>query len=1034
MIDRARIRLEVSLTALALASMLGTAAAAQSVGGTQTAPVANPGLGAQPAIGAVPGDAADAPNNSQEIIVTGSRISIGGYTAPTPVTAISEADLQRDANLNIADSINALPSVGISATPSNGISAGNVTQGDAALSTINLRNLGIARTLILFDGQRVVSSNILSGGVDLTTIPSQLVKRVDVVTGGASAAYGSDAVSGVVNLILDRKFTGLKADVAYGNSTTVSYPQTKVAVTAGHDFASGRGHVIVSGEYSRSPKAVFIRDADWYDNTQIVQNPAATATNGLPFYIHVPNAGTAQFTQGGLIRGNTAGGAGSSLTANSLAGMQFVGNGSIVPFNFGTVNKANPNICYAGCSGNAQNYVPSLVMLGVPYHTTTLFGYASYDLTSNVTASLQLNYGRFSGRTTGQPRTSTLTIAADNAFLPASVAAQFGTLSNGYNAATGRGGTAAVPTQSITLGTVNTNNIDDTSPLNLKDVCNTVGEPCLSLTRRLIRGVATLEGKLGDTWSWTVYGQHSEVRERQIAAQDNYGPYYNFAVDAVKVTAENRGASNLPIGSIQCRALLVGNPSAAGCVPLNIFGNGVASQDAITYVNPGQNPNSGILNRELVLLKQDVVSASMQGELPWGLPAGKIAVAFGGEYRREKASQGDIDPVNATNPWPAGNFKAYSGRYDVKEGFLEVNAPILENTIVKRLDFNAAGRITDYSTSGLVKTWKLGLTTQIDDNIRLRGTRSLDIRAPLISDLFSPGNIGIGTAQYPTGGDSYQVKTSAGGNPALKPEKAVTKSVGVVFTPQFIKRLWMSLDWYSINIHGGIYSTGFQTIINRCLLGETVYCQFLVFSPTEFGGTKPSLINQIPANAASLKTSGLDFQANYRMRVFDGSLSWALLGNYTHELTQTAIGVTYDSAGALGGPLAYASSGVPKLRGTLSATYAKGPWSGTIQGRFIGAANLTNGVENLPANIVRASLSPTGVLTQGVGNGDLIDDNRVNAVGYLDLRLSYQLNKKLQLYGAIDNVTNVHRPQDGSSAVYDVLGSQWRVGVRMALQ
>lgn len=1031
MIDRARIRLGVSLAVLAFASTVSAAAGAQTVENNQTAPVADPQSGTDDPS---PDAQDDAGSSQQELVVTGSRISIGGYTAPTPLTVISEADLQRDGNLSIADSINSLPSVGISATPSNGISAGNFTQGDAGLSTLNLRNLGIARTLILFDGQRVVSSNILNGGVDLGTIPSHLVKRVEVVTGGASAAYGSDAVAGVVNLILDREFTGLKGDVTYGNSTTVDYPQTKVALTAGHSFASGRGHIIVSGEYSRSPKATYIRDADWYDNTQIVQNPAATSTNGAPYYIHVPNAGTAQFTQGGLIRGNTVGGVGSTLTANSLAGIQFVGNGVPVPFNFGTVNKANPNICYAGCSANAQTYVPSLVMLGVPYSTTTLFGYASYEITPNITASVQVNYGYFSGRVTGQPRTSTLTIAADNAYLPASIATQFGTLSNGYNAATRQGGTATAPTQSITLGTVNTNNIDDTARLNLDTICNSVAEPCLSVTRELIRGVATLEGKIGSSWSWNVYAQHSEVRERQIAAQDNYGPYYNFAVDAVMVTAQNRGASNLPIGSIQCRALLLGNPLAAGCVPLNVFGNGVASQEAILYVNPGRVPTSGILNRETVLLKQDVFAASMQGELPLRLWAGNIAVAFGAEYRREEAGQYDIDPVNATNPWPAGNFKPYSGRYDVKEGFLEVNVPILENSFLKRLDFNAAGRITDYSTSGVVKTWKVGLTSQIDDNIRIRATRSLDIRAPLISDLFSPGNIGVGTAQYPIGGDSYQVNTSAGGNPALEPEKARTMSAGVVLTPQFIKGLSLSVDWYSIDIRGGIYSTGFQTIINRCLLGEEVYCQFLVFDPAKFGGTKPAQINAIPANAASQKTSGFDFQANYRTRLFGGSLSWALLGNYTLEQTQTAIGVTYDSAGALGGPLAYAASGVPKLRGTLSATYTNGPWSGTVQTRFIGAAVLTNGVQDLPAFIARATLSPTGVLTPGVGNGNLIDNNRVDPVAYLDLRLSYRLNDKFQLFGAIDNVTNVPRPQDGSSAVYDVLGSQWRVGLRISLQ
>ena len=970
------------------------------------------------------------PSNVEAVTVTGSRISIQGYEAPTPVTVIGAEQIKRDAQMNIVDSIINLPSVGVSATPNNSRNSADLSQGDASLSVVNLRNLGIARTLVLFDGQRVVSSNIFGGGVDLSTIPAELVQRVDVVTGGASAAYGSDAVAGVVNLVLDKSFSGVKANVELGDSVPAQHRQIKVALTAGADFDGGRGHFILSGDHTWSNDPVFLNQAGWYDNGAIVQNPAATSSNGLPYYIHVKNTGQAQYTQGGLIRGNTAGGVGSSITANSLAGTQFLANGVAAPFNFGTVNPVAPNVCYAGCSGNAQNQPGTMILLAVPYHTTTMFGYLSYNLTPDIKASLQVNYGSLSEQSTGGTRTSTVNIAGDNAFLPTSISTQFGILSNGFNPATGLGGTAAVPTQNITVGTINTNNVDLSKPLNLTEVCNSVGVPCLTLSRALTRGVFTLEGHLGDDWAWNVYAQHSQVRERQTAAQDSYGPRYNFAIDAVKVTPTNRGASNLPIGSIQCRALLSGNVDASGCVPLNILGNGVASNAAITYVNPGKDPSSGILNQELVILNQDVFSGSLQGLLPWALPAGKIAVALGGEYRHEQANQSQVPAVNASSPWAAGNFRAYAGQYSVQEGFLEAEAPILKNYIVNDLSVNVAGRITNYSTSGLVETWKLGLTSQIDDNIKFRATWSLDIRAPLISDLYSPGVVGIAQVQYPLGSPSYQVLGAQGGNTALQPEKAVTTSLGVVLTPQFIEGLSVSLDWYTINVHGGIYTTDTQQIINRCLQGEQVYCPLLIFSPSQNNGTKPYQVNQFPSNAAGVKTSGLDVQANYVMDLFEGRLSWAFLGNYTSELTQDAVGVSYDSAGALGGPLAYASSGLPKTRATLSGTYSEGPWSGTIQGRFWGGANLTNGLQNLPANIARASLSPAGVLSLGVGNGNLIDNNHVNPVGYLDVRLAYQWTGNIELYGAIDNATNVPRPEDGSSAVYDILGRTMRAGLR----
>ncbi len=178
---------------------------------------------------------------------------------------------------------------------------------------VNLRNLGIARTLVLFDGQRVVSSNIYGGGVDLSTIPADLVKRVDIVTGGASAAYGSDAVSGVVNLILDKTFTGIKGELEGSDGAPLEHRQAKVGLTWGTDFAGGKGHFILSGDHTWSNDPVFNGQPDWYNNGAIVQNPAATSTNGLPYYIHVRNTGQAQYTQGGLIRGNTAGGTGGTV-------------------------------------------------------------------------------------------------------------------------------------------------------------------------------------------------------------------------------------------------------------------------------------------------------------------------------------------------------------------------------------------------------------------------------------------------------------------------------------------------------------------------------------------------------------------------------------------------------------------------------------------------------------------------------------------------------------------------------------------------
>ena len=965
----------------------------------------------------------------ESVVVSSSRISLSGYQAPTPVTQIDRAKIDRDAKIDIGDLIREMPMAGASPSLNNGGNSLDVSQGDAGLDTVALRNLGIARTLVLFDGQRVVSSNLLGGGVDLGTLPATLVKRIDVVTGGASAAWGSDAVAGVVNLILDKAFEGVKANITLGAATEINQRKMALEGAWGTDFDGGRGHLVLAGNYTASPDSVFLGQADWWKGTTLVQNPAYTIGGSQPLFIHQDHVGNIQVTQGGLIGANSAGGAGSVLAANALVGTQFGPNGAISTFNYGTLYGSS---CY-NCSANERTNALRFSPLAVPYHHATLFAYGSYQLTADIKASLQLNYGLSGERNFGGLRQALLTIRPDNAYLDPSIAARFGTLSNGFNAATGASGSAAAPAQSLTLGTQNLNNLPAGS-YRLSALCQSVGFPCNINNRALMRGVFTLEGQLDDDWSWTTYIQHGGVRERQKLYNNSLTANYNFAVDAVRVTTANQGASGLPIGSIQCRALLLGNPAAAGCQPLNLFGTDVASQAALLYVNPGRNPASGILDQETIAMNQDVAAASMEGKLPFGLPAGPVAAAFGAEYRHEQGGVIAADPRGATGQWAAGNFVPYQGQYHVEEGFLELNAPVLKDNIVQTLDVNAAGRLTSYSTSGLVETWKLGLTSQLDDNIRLRSSWSLDIRAPQISELFSPGTLSSQFCRYPSNAPLYQCFALQGGNSALQPEKAVTVSGGVVLTPQMLPGLTLSADWYSINIHGAIDTVDFQTIIDRCLAGQQIYCPQLLF-PNAAG--QPTQINVFPLNSAVDSTSGLDLSAAYTHPLLDGSMTWSLNGNYTDQQTRTAQGITYDRAGALGASPDNYAAGIPKLRAILASTYAQGPWSLTAQGRFIGSARLTNGPQGQAA-IKSASLSTAGALTRGDIFG-LVDDNSIGAVAYLDLRASYRFAEHFQLYGAIDNLTDVAPPAIPSTGggngtnqmIYDAIGRAIRVGVRL---
>lgn len=901
----------------------------------------------------------------EEVVVTGSRITTTGYQQPTPVTVVGEAQIQRDAKVSIGDSIRELPAVGVSSSPNNGGGAGNIVAAITGVDTVNLRQLGIGRTLVLFDGQRVVQSNI-TGGVDLGTVPTALVSRIDVVTGGASAAWGSDAVAGVVNLVLNKNFDGIRASVEGGDSFKWDHQSLRLSFAMGKGFADDRGRVIFAANYLTSPDTVFPGQRDWYKATQLVNNPRYTATNNEPRLMRADHVGLSQATQGGLI------------TGGPLKGIQFVGpNATPVPFNFGNVSGPLSN------GGDAEIYHPSIDNLTVEYKTKTLFGYGSWELTDKIKASLQLNWGETWSRNNSVPavRLGNLTIRNDNAYLPASIK----TLMAQNNVTT------------IPVGTTNMNNFDPNN-MSLDNFEKMLGIPVAVTKRILKRGVFSLDGEINEDWSWNAYYQRGEVEVDQRTRSNVITANYALAIDAVVNPAN---------GQIVCRSTLT-NPTN-GCVPLNIFGQNVATKEAIDYVNTRK-------NFQIITLEQDVAAVSAQGRLPFGLPAGPIAVAFGGEYRSEKGET-VTDPGAAARQYSVANFSPFKGEYDVKEGFVEVEAPILEDNIVQSLTVNAAGRVTNYSTSGTVTTWKLGATSQINDSIRFRGTVSQDIRAPNLSELFSSGLSTLSSAVDPNTGQNVSIFTLASGNPNLEPEEAKTYSAGFVVTPSFVPRLSVSLDYYSIDIQKAIFTVNSTQVLARCNAGETIYCSQLDFSGPN---GQLSQIRTFPLNVSSQKTEGLDFQVDYAMQVFEGDLQLRLLGNYVISQTQLALGTEIDYRGNIGSDAAV--QGIPDLRATASATYLLGPASVTAQVRYISEAKLNNAWTSKD-----------------------VDDNTVPQIGYLDLRGSYDLSDNITLFGAIDNVTNVDPPTvpagpaTGQSAyyftavrgtVYDTIGRSYRAGVR----
>jgi len=1028
--------------------------------------------------------AADQPSTEIETISSSaSRIQLQGFEAPTPVSVISSEAINRDAQVAIGDEIRQLPQIRGGQGINSGSNSRNVAQGDTGIDTLSLRNLGTNRNLVLFDRQRIVSSTIQTTQVDLATIPQSVIQRVDVVTGGASAAWGSDAVTGVINLVINKTFEGFKGSASYSNNTEVDHQIYKAEAAWGTSFLGGKGHTLWAGTLTVSNDVVF-RGQLPNDNRQFVYNSAycsavayptgsntggtCSAVNaGQPLLVYAYNTGNATTSLGGLINNNSAGVAGSGLAAGGLKGQQLVGSPvAVSPFNYGTVY--NGAVCYNGCSNNAMTgLTPWDPIPAAPYHSATYFNYTSYQLTPDITASIQLNYSRLSTRTFGGERqSSNVTVYADNPYLPESVAQSFvcqggasaigaggagcvGTLSNGYDpySHTNRGGTTAQmqarPSQTLTMGLDYLNNTQipssrssDGNVWSLDNLCSAIGVPCSYANKAMMRGVFTLDGHLGDNWVWNAYVQNGTLRMAQAAPSNAVSARLANAMDAVRVTSGNVGTSGLPVGSIQCRGLL--NPSVIsatkgisaadeinGCVPMNQFGSGNMTAASLNYVEPGLNPSSGILNRNLFILSQTTGAFSVNGILPWQLDAGEIAIAAGGEYRLEQAGQHNTDIRTQNTGYGVGNVVPFSGQYNVEEGFVEIDAPILKNNVVQSLDVSLGGRLTNYSSSGLVQTWKLGATSQLTDEYKLRATWSYDIRAPSVWDLYSPGGPAGITCRGLSGNDvPNPCFNVTGGNANLQPEKANTISAGVVFTPNWINGLTASVDWYQIHLHGGIVTASQNSILSNCRNGDQVYCNQIVFQ-TPGDKTSPiAFIYSTRVNAALLTTAGFDFALAYGFDLFTGNVDLTFNGNYTYDFTQDLNNQTFQGAGATAGFY----SGGPKFQGTFNANYREGAWSFGVQARITGDSIMDPGTEGQPGlnyqTVSFTKVNGVDVATVSGGQrGPGIADPNYNAIRVpLDLRASYKWDSNITLFGAVDNVQNL--PTDS------LLRRAYRVGVR----
>ena len=807
------------------------------------------------------------------ITVTATRVGNPNFTAPTTTEVMTAQNLETRAADSIADSLVQLPAFRATTNPqSNGVRA--ITPG---ASFGDLRGLGESRTLVLVDGNRYVPQIYTGLGgyqVDLNQIPPLLVERAEVVTGGASAQWGSDAVAGVVNIILKKNFQGFDFDAEGGISDHGDNKSYRLSMLAGTDFADGKGNIEVAVDRWENGGVGDVFTRDWgRQGWQIAGNPAGPA-NGAPKNIIAPDVRFSGIAPGGLIVGARMPN-GTLIPLNK--GTTFDSNGNPIPFIYGQYPGSGTNGVMIGGGSNAGLNVNTGLTIRPKGKRTDFFGRLSYEFAPAFDFYLEGNYVETYGSNETLPaRDGAIKIYADNPYLPASLR------------------------QSL---------IDSGASYYEMGRANYDLQQQVSDTRNdTYRIVGGFTGDLSPDWHWdgaVIYGRNDY---NQKVYHNRNRTNFDLAADPVWNASHTQAV---------CRVNADADPNndAPGCVPMDLFGSGSISQAAADYV-------TGTTVTETVYDQFDA-NLNLHGT-PFSTWAGAVSVAVGAEYRSE-SQRTTVDPVAATANWESSNAYPLDGKFNVKEAYAEAVVPLAKDApFAESLDLNGAVRVADYSTSaGTQVTWKVGLTWRPTNWLLLRGARSRDIRAPNIYELNALGNVTRVNVLYD--GNPYQVEQHTGGNPDLQPEKSDTWTAGMVLQPAILPGLDLSLDYYNIAVHGAIATTAANQIFDFCAQGQQYYCDFITFV-----GNVPTVVNNPYFNLDVLEREGIDGEVAYRTHVGSGDLGISLRANYTFKNGTDAAGDATPFRNVAG-----SIQGVPKFTGTANLNYEINRFKFNTQVRYL---------------------------------------------------------------------------------------------------
>lgn len=985
------------------------------------------------------------------IVVTGSRIARPTLASPVPLTSVSTDELTNSGDVSLGDALNDLPSL------RSTYSQGNSTRfiGTSGLNLLDLRGLGISRTLVLVNGKRHITASPGDYLVDVNTIPVDLLERVDVVTGGNSAVYGSDAVAGVVNFVLKRNYEGISLKGQGGISERGDRGSYFLAGTFGQNFADGRGNVAVSAEYAAS-NSVFFRDRDYLTGAYSgrCQFQTVEPTGGEP-------GGTDGITDTEFVCGVVNGSISDGGTVGRVGVGQYLRFGSDGRLFVDTPKRdfeAGGSANVAGARGSTLRNTGVMIPNLERYAVNLL---AHYDISEAFRPFVEAKYVKVKTFGEGQPT-----------FFPSATYSPTISCANGFISAANRATLQSYGYCGTTAGTVPFSRFN-----------TDLGGRGETNERETYRVVAGVEGTFNDDWHYELSANYGKLKTNftalnvaRIRSDDGLtADGLALAINAVLAPASFSGTNfvlNADGQRVICAVNAVSNVRT-DCVPLNLLGSNQYDPRALAFIN-----NGTATRKETAEEFDAMVSVSGDMSQLFELPGGPIAFALGAEYREEKATS-VFDQASRNGAFFFNQIKPFlPPKLTVKEAFGEINVPLLKDLpFAKELSVGAAARISDYNTStGSVWAWNVqGIYAPIND-LRFRAAYATSVRAPTQSDLFYPqsqnfangltdpcdsANISGGpnraancaAAGVPTVFNAALVaacqgssvpanqrvigspfvnctaRTSgtpylSGGNPTLQAERGKSLTVGGIFEPSFFPGFNLTVDYYRIEVKNLIASLGAQQIINLCYDSSSgitnAYCAVVFRDPATGLFANPAAISG-GINYAAQKTEGIDFDMSYRHTFANGQkLSLRGIATYLLRLDNYT-----DPLNPIVPNRQKSELGDPEWAANFNANYDFGGFDITYSLRFIGEQTIgtyeaqnsyiglcpTTGTLAGKTGYTGGTCTPGQLTKLDPANFDQFPVVNYPAVFYHSVRLNYELpSKKFNMYFGVENLTDKKPP------------------------